>query len=60
MNINRRVLRLRDKKVSMIQEIRTLIEELEDIQSSLRTDQVKKLPECPILYPSETPEKWVP
>ncbi|XP_041471026.1 cilia- and flagella-associated protein 44-like [Lytechinus variegatus] len=57
MQINRRVIRLRDKKVSMIQEIKKILEELEDIQSSLKDDQKKPVPELPVLHPFEVPEK---
>ncbi|XP_030833850.1 cilia- and flagella-associated protein 44 isoform X2 [Strongylocentrotus purpuratus] len=57
MQINRRVIRLRDKKVSMIQEIKTILEELEDIQSSLQQEQTKPVPELPVLHPFEVPEK---
>ena len=53
------VVSLRDNKVSLIDEIKENLEELQEIQGKLAEEQRQELPECPKLLPCETPEKYV-
>lgn len=43
----------------MIEEIRELVANLEDVQSHLARDKHKKIPPIPRMYPDEMPEKYV-
>ncbi|XP_065931883.1 cilia- and flagella-associated protein 44 isoform X1 [Magallana gigas] len=56
-NFNLRLLKIRDKKLSVIEEIRELVANLEDVQSHLGRDKHKKIPPIPRMYPDEMPEK---
>ncbi|XP_052720233.1 cilia- and flagella-associated protein 44-like isoform X2 [Crassostrea angulata] len=56
-NFNLRLLKIRDKKLSVIEEIRELVANLEDVQSHLARDKHKKIPPIPRMYPDEMPEK---
>jgi len=54
---NERLIALRDRKVQLVEEISNIIEELEQIQSTLGPELAKPLPTVPIIHPCETPEK---
>ncbi|XP_033641081.1 cilia- and flagella-associated protein 44-like isoform X3 [Asterias rubens] len=54
---NHRLVTLRNKKIDLIKEIQKCLMELKDMHKVLSDDQKKPLPECPQLYPCETPEK---
>lgn len=50
---------LRDKKISLIEEIKDLTVELEQVQASLDPKLVKPIPPVPTMHPEEMPEKCV-
>ena len=54
---NQRLLSLRDKKIKMIEEIRDLVAELQDVQSKLDPSIHKPIPPVPEMDPEEMPEK---
>ncbi|KAK3588814.1 hypothetical protein CHS0354_028462 [Potamilus streckersoni] len=56
-NFNLRFLALRDKKIHVIEEIRDLVAQLEEVQSKLSPDKHKPIPDVPEMYPDEMPEK---
>lgn len=43
----------------MIEEIRELVANLEDVQSHLARDKHRKIPPIPRMHPDEMPEKYV-
>ncbi|XP_060071995.1 cilia- and flagella-associated protein 44-like [Ylistrum balloti] len=56
-HFNLQLLSLRDKKLHVIEEIRELIQQLEDIQTHLVPEKCKPIPPVPRMYPVEMPEK---
>ncbi|XP_022324096.2 cilia- and flagella-associated protein 44-like isoform X1 [Crassostrea virginica] len=56
-NFNLRLLKIRDKKLSVIEEIRELVAELENVQSQLTRNKHKTIPPIPRMHPDEMPEK---
>ncbi|CAH1796965.1 unnamed protein product [Owenia fusiformis] len=56
-DFNQRLLKLRDKKLGIIDEIREIVGKLEDMQNNLEEDQRIAVPEVPRMYPEEVPEK---
>ncbi|NWX15284.1 CFA44 protein, partial [Aegotheles bennettii] len=56
-NMNREIMSLRDLKVSIIGEIKCLVQELETIQAALELSERLPLPLVPQLHPDEVPEK---
>ncbi|XP_069115004.1 cilia- and flagella-associated protein 44-like isoform X2 [Argopecten irradians] len=56
-HFNLRLLKLRDKKIHVIEEIKELIQQLEEIQTHLAPEKCKAIPPVPRMYPVETPEK---
>ncbi|NWW90748.1 CFA44 protein, partial [Rhynochetos jubatus] len=56
-NMNKEILSLRDLKVSVIDEIKCLVQELKSIQTALDLSERLPLPLIPRLYPDEVPEK---
>ncbi|XP_057301359.1 cilia- and flagella-associated protein 44-like isoform X2 [Hydractinia symbiolongicarpus] len=56
-NFNDRLLKLRDRKIATIQQIKDLTEELEVVQSHLPETNHKLVPDVPSMKPDELPEK---
>ncbi|NXF61180.1 CFA44 protein, partial [Ciccaba nigrolineata] len=56
-NMNKEIMSLRDLKVSIIDEIKCLVQELKSIQTSLDLSERLPLPLIPQLHPDEVPEK---
>ncbi|NXP06425.1 CFA44 protein, partial [Thinocorus orbignyianus] len=56
-NMNKEIMSLRDLKVSIIDEIKCLVQELKSIQAALDLSECLPLPPIPQLYPDEVPEK---
>ncbi|NXX47244.1 CFA44 protein, partial [Tricholaema leucomelas] len=56
-NMNKEIMSLRDLKVSTIEEIRILVQELKSIQAALDLSECLPLPLIPQLHPDEFPEK---
>ncbi|XP_033757971.1 cilia- and flagella-associated protein 44-like isoform X3 [Pecten maximus] len=56
-HFNLRLLKLRDKKLHVIEVIKELIQQLENIQTHLAPEKCKSIPPIPRMYPVETPEK---
>jgi len=56
-DFNQHLLGLRDKKISVIEEIKDLAVELEQVQASLTPEALKPIPPIPELHPEEMPEK---
>lgn len=54
---NKNLLTLRDKKIVIIDEIKKLIIELEDVQGKLPEDMHVSIPDIPVIKPEEQPEK---
>ena len=50
-------MKLRGKKVKVIEEIRDLVDELEYVQSQLPEDEQKHIPRIPDMDEEEMPEK---
>lgn len=55
--MNKEIMSLRDLKVSVIDEIKSLVQELKSIQAALDLSERAALPLIPQLYPDEVPEK---
>ncbi|XP_037245690.1 cilia- and flagella-associated protein 44 [Falco rusticolus] len=56
-NMNKEIMSLRDLKVSIIDEIKCLVQELKSIQAALDSSECLPLPLIPQLHPDEVPEK---
>ncbi|XP_009945583.1 PREDICTED: WD repeat-containing protein 52 [Leptosomus discolor] len=56
-NMNKEIMSLRDLKVSIIDEIKCLVQELKSIQAALDLSERLPLPLIPQLHPDEVPEK---
>ncbi|NXT46065.1 CFA44 protein, partial [Pluvianellus socialis] len=56
-NMNTEIMSLRDLKVSTIDEIKCLVQELKSIQAALDLSECLPLPLIPQLHPDEVPEK---
>ncbi|NXC28097.1 CFA44 protein, partial [Campylorhamphus procurvoides] len=56
-NMNKEIMSLRDLKVSIIDEIKCLVQELKSIQATLDVSECLPLPPIPQLHPDEVPEK---
>ncbi|NWH66029.1 CFA44 protein, partial [Geococcyx californianus] len=56
-NMNKEIMSLRDLKVSVIDEIKSLVQELTSIQAALDSSERLPLPLIPQLHPDEVPEK---
>ncbi|PKU36424.1 wd repeat-containing protein 52 [Limosa lapponica baueri] len=56
-NMNKEIMSLRDLKVSIIDEIKCLVQELKSIQAVLDLSERLPLPLIPQLHPDEVPEK---
>ncbi|NXQ84516.1 CFA44 protein, partial [Nyctibius grandis] len=56
-NMNKEIMSLRDLKVSIIDEIKCLVQELKSIQAALDLSEHLPLPPIPQLHPDEVPEK---
>ncbi|NWQ80775.1 CFA44 protein, partial [Columbina picui] len=56
-NMNKEIMSLRDLKVSVIEEIKCLVQELKSIQAALDLPERLPLPLIPQLHPDEVPEK---
>ncbi|XP_035170780.1 cilia- and flagella-associated protein 44 isoform X1 [Oxyura jamaicensis] len=56
-NMNKQIMSLRDLKVSVIDEIKCLVQELKSIQAALDLSEHLPLPPIPQLHPDEVPEK---
>ncbi|NXE05802.1 CFA44 protein, partial [Lophotis ruficrista] len=56
-NMNKEIMSLRDLKVSIIDEIKCLVQELKSIQAALDLSECLPLPPIPQLLPDEVPEK---
>ena len=51
------MLALRDKKIAVIEEIRSKVGQLADVQGKLGPDKSKQMPVVPEMHPEELPEK---
>ncbi|NXX26532.1 CFA44 protein, partial [Nicator chloris] len=58
-NMNKEIVSLRDLKVSIIDEIKSLVKEVKSIQASLDVSEHLPIPLIPQLHPDEVPEKIV-
>ncbi|OXB83351.1 UNVERIFIED_CONTAM: hypothetical protein H355_001788 [Colinus virginianus] len=56
-NMNKQIMSLRDFKVSIIEEIKCLLQELKSVQAALDLSERLPLPPVPQLHPDEVPEK---
>ncbi|NWX82866.1 CFA44 protein, partial [Nothoprocta ornata] len=56
-NMNKQIMSLRDLKVSIIDEIKCLVQELESVQAALDLSEKRPIPPIPQLHPEEVPEK---
>ncbi|XP_009328783.1 PREDICTED: WD repeat-containing protein 52 [Pygoscelis adeliae] len=56
-NMNKEIMSLRDLKISIIDKIKCLVQELKSIQTALDLSEHLPLPPIPQLYPDEVPEK---
>ncbi|NXG08113.1 CFA44 protein, partial [Sakesphorus luctuosus] len=56
-NMNKEIMSLRDLKVSIIDEIKCLVQELKSIQATLDVSERLPLPLIPQLHPEEVPER---
>ncbi|KAF1668204.1 Cilia- and flagella-associated protein 44, partial [Aptenodytes patagonicus] len=56
-NMNKEIMSLRDLKISIIDKIKCLVQELKSIQTALDLSECLPLPPIPQLYPDEVPEK---
>uniref|UniRef100_A0A803Y6J2 Cilia- and flagella-associated protein 44 n=1 Tax=Meleagris gallopavo TaxID=9103 RepID=A0A803Y6J2_MELGA len=56
-NMNKQIMSLRDIKVSIIEEIKCLLQELKSVQAALDLSECLPLPLIPQLHPDEVPEK---
>lgn len=55
--MNKQIMSLRDIKVSIIEEIKCLLQELKSVQAALDLSECLPLPLIPQLHPDEVPEK---
>uniref|UniRef100_W5L5L2 Cilia- and flagella-associated protein 44 n=1 Tax=Astyanax mexicanus TaxID=7994 RepID=W5L5L2_ASTMX len=55
--MNARVLALRDSKVALISQLRSLLRRLQTLQKHLPSEKRRPLPTLPTLLPEETPER---
>ncbi|XP_072192974.1 cilia- and flagella-associated protein 44 [Excalfactoria chinensis] len=55
--MNKQIMSLRDLKVSSIEEIKRLLQELKSVQAALDLSECLPLPPIPQLHPDEVPEK---
>ncbi|NXQ50810.1 CFA44 protein, partial [Catharus fuscescens] len=58
-NMNKEIVSLRDLKVSIIDEIKSLVKEVRSIQATLDVSEHLPVPLIPQLHPDEVPEKVV-
>ncbi|XP_015497348.1 cilia- and flagella-associated protein 44 isoform X1 [Parus major] len=58
-NMNKEIVSLRDLKVSIIDEIKSLVKEVKSIQARLDVSEHLPIPLIPHLHPDEVPEKIV-
>ncbi|NXD21908.1 CFA44 protein, partial [Spelaeornis formosus] len=58
-DMNKEIVSLRDFKVSIIEEIKSLVKEVKSIQASLDVSEHLPIPLIPQLHPDEVPEKIV-
>ncbi|NXR25528.1 CFA44 protein, partial [Cinclus mexicanus] len=58
-NMNKEIVSLRDLKVSIIDEIKSLVKKVKSIQASLDVPEHLPIPLIPQLHPDEVPEKIV-
>ncbi|NWS85973.1 CFA44 protein, partial [Toxostoma redivivum] len=58
-NMNKEIVSLRDLKVSIIDEIKSLVKEVKSTQASLDVSEHLPIPLIPQLHPDEVPEKIV-
>ncbi|KAK3107710.1 hypothetical protein FSP39_020546 [Pinctada imbricata] len=56
-NFNLRLLKLRDVKINVIEEIRDLVSQLHETQTKLDAGKHKSIPPVPEMHPEEMPEK---
>ena len=56
-NFNLRLLKIRDLKINVIEEIRDLVSQLEQTQAQLAKEKHKPIPPVPEMHPEEMPEK---
>ncbi|NXY80859.1 CFA44 protein, partial [Alcedo cyanopectus] len=56
-DMNKEIMSLRDRKVSIIDEIKCIVQELKSIQTTLDLSECLRLPPIPQLHPDEIPEK---
>ncbi|NXU55639.1 CFA44 protein, partial [Turnix velox] len=56
-NMNKEIMSLRELKVSVIDEIKCLVQELKSVQAALDLSERLPLPPIPQLHPDEVPEK---
>ncbi|XP_021254569.1 cilia- and flagella-associated protein 44 isoform X3 [Numida meleagris] len=56
-NMNKQIMALRDFKVSVVEEIKCLLQELKSVQAALDLSERLPLPLIPQLHPDEVPEK---
>ncbi|NWJ10005.1 CFA44 protein, partial [Crypturellus undulatus] len=56
-NMNKQIMSLRDLKVSIIDEIKCLVQELKSVQAVLDLSEKLSIPPIPQLHPEEVPEK---
>ncbi|XP_041923604.1 cilia- and flagella-associated protein 44 isoform X1 [Alosa sapidissima] len=57
MEMNTRVMDLRDSKVALLASLRSLLHRLQEVQERLPASKRQPLPSLPTLLPEETPEK---
>ncbi|XP_077985504.1 cilia- and flagella-associated protein 44-like isoform X2 [Glandiceps talaboti] len=57
MQFNTKLIKLRNKKITIIEKIQHHIQQLMEVQSKLSPHQRIPLPKCPELFPCEVPEK---
>ncbi|NXA93872.1 CFA44 protein, partial [Melanocharis versteri] len=58
-HMNKEIVSLRDLKVSIIDEIKSLVKEVKSVQASLDLSERLPIPPIPQLHPDEVPEKIV-
>uniref|UniRef100_A0A8B9S2J3 Cilia- and flagella-associated protein 44 n=1 Tax=Apteryx owenii TaxID=8824 RepID=A0A8B9S2J3_APTOW len=56
-NMNKQIMSLRDLKVSILDEIKCLVQELKSVQAALDLSEQLPVPPIPQLHPDEVPEK---
>ncbi|NXT60725.1 CFA44 protein, partial [Chaetops frenatus] len=58
-NMNKEIVSLRDLKISIIDEIKSLVKEVKSIQANLDVSEHLPIPQIPQLHPDEVPEKII-